>query len=143
MQSPRSVDAAGRPRTRIGSDAHHARIGGEMTDQELFDTVTRHLLTQNATAMEGDGQCKYRTEDGKKCAIGCLIPDDRYDHLLEGRGVGSRRINDAAGISDDQVTLARRLQSVHDIYFPPDWPRILRGAASEFGLSPHVIEEFR
>lgn len=31
--------------------------------------------------------CVYRTEDGRKCAVGCLIPDTKYDPRFEGEGL--------------------------------------------------------
>lgn len=30
------------------------------------------------------GKCMYRTSDGHKCAVGCLIPDEEYAPHMEG-----------------------------------------------------------
>ena len=56
-----------------------------MNNQEAFDHVIKHLTTQ-PRAKEGL-RCVYRTDDGRKCAIGCFIPDDKYDSDFEGRNV--------------------------------------------------------
>lgn len=64
-----------------------------MTPQEAFDKVCRHLATQKRQAVDSQGQCTLRTEDGLSCAIGALIPDVVYDpdreedicYLLESR----------------------------------------------------------
>jgi len=44
-----------------------------MTKQEIYDKVCKHLAKQKTRATVL-GSCAYRTDDGKKCAVGCLIP---------------------------------------------------------------------
>lgn len=51
--------------------------------QEIFDTVVNHLHKQGKPAEVGN-TCRYRTEDGLMCAVGCLIPDDKYKPEMEG-----------------------------------------------------------
>ena len=48
-----------------------------MNIQEIFDTVSVHLLTQNEKSQESDfyRSCLYRGPNGTKCAVGCLIKD--------------------------------------------------------------------
>lgn len=55
-------------------------MSDELTAQSIFDTVAWHLIKQGrpAWAKNGSGGCMYRTPDGLKCAIGCLIADDEY-----------------------------------------------------------------
>jgi len=60
--------------------------------QETFDTVVTHLHTQGSPAEitkvndYGDVRrvCLYLTEDGRKCAIGCLIPDGHTAQRCDG-----------------------------------------------------------
>jgi hypothetical protein len=56
------------------------------TDQEVFDQVANHLLTQNKRSVSATDNtlCVYRSPDGLKCAAGCLIADDEYDPRMEG-----------------------------------------------------------
>lgn len=59
--------------------------------QEVFDKVANHLINQSAKsinvseyALSGNG-CAYRGNNGMKCAVGCLIPDERYSPKMEGK----------------------------------------------------------
>ena len=54
-----------------------------MNRQEVFDKVAIHLLTQNAKALNSGGLCVYKTPNGLRCAVGCLIPDG-HDALNSG-----------------------------------------------------------
>ena len=58
--------------------------------QEMFNVVVEHLRKQNAKSeREADHKycvssiCCYRSPDGKKCAIGCLIPDEEHDPKMD------------------------------------------------------------
>lgn len=121
-----------------------------MTNQELFDRVATHLLTQNAKCgvFETDVdeiehqvfRCKYRDPEGHKCAIGALIPDKAYRPCFEGLGVGDAEIRRAAGLSDSQVDIGSALQETHDELEPGKWRAALLGVARDFGLSTEVIQ---
>ncbi len=54
-----------------------------MNNQEIYDKVSKHLLTQNKKS-KLDGKCSYRGDNHTSCAIGCLIPYDLYDSQMEG-----------------------------------------------------------
>lgn len=60
-----------------------------MTEQEIFDTVLAHLREQRRAALGDDGECQYRGLGGTACAVGCLIPDELYDPLIEGLSVAT------------------------------------------------------
>ena len=89
-----------------------------MTRQEIFDKVVAHFAVQREAAAEY-GVCMYRTPDGRKCAIGALIPDDAYSQRLEDKSVGtlSREfpgIMRASGLSDGDLCFLFALQDAHD-----------------------------
>lgn len=108
-----------------------------MTPQELFNIVSAHLLKQNSkstTRVEWDDHCVYRGDDGKKCAIGCLIPDDKYSTDMEGQNCHADDIRDASGITDDTANLAESLQRLHDITEVIDWRTSLNAVAESYGL---------
>ena len=115
-----------------------------MNAQEIYNTVRDHLLAQNARATDGDTtlpRCLYRTLDGKKCAVGCLIADDHYTDVLEGDTAEGETVQEAlraSGIdADEHLELLCELQGVHDCC--PDvglWPQELARVAGEFGLTP-------
>lgn len=54
-----------------------------MTKQETFDIVVSALLKQGRPSMD-NVDCRYRAADGAKCAAGHLIPDEKYDPVIEG-----------------------------------------------------------
>lgn len=123
-----------------------------MTNQQTFDAVARHLLTQKAPALRttegGEVICAYRGDDGKKCAVGCLIPDDMYDaELME--GVGVHYIEDVLAPLGHSLELLATLQHIHDATLPSqpypcdpsDWPEELGWVAKEYGLDMSVIRE--
>lgn len=53
---------------------------------EARKKIVEHLTKQKSRAAD-DGGCRYRTEDGKMCAVGCLIPDALYSPEIEGVSV--------------------------------------------------------
>lgn len=87
-----------------------------MTNQELFDTCLNHLRKQGKRSVNSTGDCLYRAPDGSMCAVGALIPDDKYSPDFENRSVGHAPVYEAAGLTTYQVPLARDIQrAMHDI----------------------------
>jgi hypothetical protein len=112
-----------------------------MTNQEIFDKVSAHLLQQNKPAME-DGECYYRTSDGLSCAVGCLIAPEVYSEGLEGQGAAALALRAAlrdSGIepTDKTLTLLSALQHLHDSSGPHRWPEELPKIAKAFDLETH------
>lgn len=118
-----------------------------MKRQEIFDKVCNHLMTQMAKADGGpeDSDCKYRGAGGKTCAIGCLIPDEKYQERFEGNaptGIGiGKLITHAAGCNITQVPLLDELQIIHDMRDVEDWKMELRCTADNWNLKqPECIQ---
>lgn len=118
-----------------------------MTDQELFDRVAEHLLTQGKQAKQGT-TCVYRAPDGSKCAIGCLIPDEKYIPEFEDVNFSDNSdptdweeykalldLAKATGTTERQFSLARELQQCHDQSKPDEWRERLTRIAVNSGLS--------
>jgi hypothetical protein len=95
-----------------------------MTAQEIFDKVLAHLRTQGEPALDYLGTCAYRgrlnetTGKSPMCAIGCLIPDDKYDPTMEGGGI--YLVKDHAPDSWDCST------------------QVLSGVLTDLGLNGHL-----
>lgn len=115
-----------------------------MSLQEIYDRVRDHLLSQGARSTHND-YCFYRSPNGRKCAIGALIPDELYRRTLEFQPVGStdlRAVLVDAGVlestpSPEKLLLLRALQKVHDDESPvDDWPMKLHATAKRFCLVP-------
>jgi hypothetical protein len=55
-----------------------------MTRQEIFNKAWFHFVTKRRSfAINQNAQCVYRTKNGAKCAIGCLIPDNLYSPKMD------------------------------------------------------------
>ncbi len=107
-----------------------------MTQQEIFDKVKTHLLTQNAKAEVEMGFCLYRHPKGLMCAAGCLISDEEYSPEMEGNNFPMLF---PKFFSEDHplfphITLIRNLQKVHDDLNPPAWPEALTNVANSYNL---------
>lgn len=111
-----------------------------MTNQQVFSIVYLHLISQNSKAAR-DGKCYYRTPDGRKCAIGILIPDENYDQSLEGLGASQSKVLRAAGLSEDQAEFARELQRVHDLKPVARWEACLAGVAEYYALTVPSLDD--
>ena len=95
------------------------------TDIEVFDRVADHLLSQGKRSTDRNG-CLYRTEDGLRCAVGCLISDEYYSELLERHdvheGVVARAVaaslpswdHDFDEVHSKSKKMLELLQSLHD-----------------------------
>lgn len=59
--------------------AEHAALGL----QHVYDTMVNHLRQQQTRAVNENGNCRYRTENGNMCAVGCLIAEEEYEQDLE------------------------------------------------------------
>lgn len=106
-------------------------------NQEVFDRVVKHLLTQmKHSTSESNQICMYRGDRGLRCAIGCLIPDELYrpwmeltqiDQILEEVPALSQHIG-------EDLHLLYSLQSIHDCFKPQYWREKLVSLARNRGL---------
>ena len=103
------------------------------TEQEVFDSVANHLLTQNEkSSLEAYNQCVYRGFDNLKCAAGCLISDYEYKGKFEGNS-WEELIAQGLVLSDHEA-LIMSLQQVHDGYEVSKWHDQLSKVADKFNL---------
>lgn len=105
-----------------------------MTQEEIFNKVAEHLLTQKQRAFdpkEEDNPCRYRFGE-LKCAVGCLITDENYDSKFEGFAVANHRVFEAVEksinqpLNVDSIALLTVLQKIHDFVDPEQWDERLR-----------------
>lgn len=114
-----------------------------MTNQEIFNRVVQHAKEQNCRAENRGGFCSYRTEEGLKCFVGCLIPDELYvpemDQGAEGTGISEMNPKFEL-FPTAQEGLLRALQRVHDQNAPDAWIPRLRGLAKNFKLDASACD---
>jgi hypothetical protein len=86
----------------------------ELTLQEQYDKMASHVSSMKMQSSEGMS-CAYKTRDGRRCAVGILIPDDHPEAL---RFLGDvkellKRFPELGDRIDEQ--LGRKFQEYHDI----------------------------
>ncbi len=122
-----------------------------MTAQEVFDTVVQHLIDQGSRCTTPSGYCLYRTDDGRKCAIGCLLDEPHLELALHNGG----DIIDIRTILPQELRqhyyLLQRLQRAHDAKVREKCPtaaagelrKRLRHVAKRGGLSDKLVEDLK
>ncbi|MDE2000042.1 MAG: hypothetical protein KGI52_14080 [Burkholderiales bacterium] len=113
----------------------------DASEQDVFDTVATHLLTQRRRSMLPGGEvCAYRSPNGDRCAAGCLIGPDEYSHDFEEELW--RTLIDMERVPRAHGALIARLQSLHDDCEPEKWRKRLRSVARMYALNPSVLDTF-
>lgn len=115
------------------------------TNQEIFDRVCAHLAQQGRKSKRlSSGGCVYRADDGARCAVGCLLPDDAPFADLDNLDDTSIRTLMRNGLisADPPVDLLAKLQEAHD---ENETVRGLRNhlvdIAFQFSLVPDAAEQ--
>lgn len=119
---------------------------GESTQQEVFDFIAHHMLTQGKKAQSAGGGCRYRIKIDKniihKCAAGCLIPDEVYKETMEGKSWYAV-VNTLKMASNAHYSLISRMQSIHDYQQVKHWKQRLFEEASSRSLSTEILDQFK
>lgn len=129
-----------------------------MTPQTIFDEVVRHAFKQRAPARgECAPLCRYRADDGNKCFVGALIPDEIYVVGMDGAGGVSNLIrgyeNTLPAWFGTHRELLEDLQQIHDnaahVWGGADTEKAflqtvvrgLDGMAEEYGIISTVLDD--
>ena len=88
--------------------------------QTIFNQSLAAIEAQGTASMDSEGKCLHRGPNGTRCAIGHLIPDDKYDEVLEGYRAWHEPVAAlfglGAGAEDaEDRNFLRRIQSCHDL----------------------------
>ena len=126
----------------------------KLSVQEVFTKVATHLLTQKKKAQflntsNGNMLCAYRTKEGLKCAIGCLITDAAYGPNLEGCLSSESEVEDALlesginvkNLAHDSIltTMLSNLQTIHDYRDPETWDHDLKELLYDLRLKQGIV----
>lgn len=82
------------------------------TLQETFDEVVSKIIKQGKKSTSSVG-CLYRLDENTKCAVGQLIPDDKYSRDFESMRLTEIHASCPA-LQEHSLTLLRELQVAHD-----------------------------
>lgn len=93
-----------------------------MTNQDVFNKVWDFFIVKENVQSVVMGKvdkfvCRYRGDNGAKCALGVCITDDIYDSAIEGEGVESLLEKFSAIkelFSNTTMSLLNDLQEIHD-----------------------------
>jgi hypothetical protein len=110
---------------------------GQATEQQVFDQVAVHMLTQKQRSSI-DGVCAYRSLDGMCCAAGCLMDDDEYFPRFE--GCTWDVLIQEHGVTTDHQLLIKALQNIHDRTKPERWVFGLYSLARQFELNVVALD---
>lgn len=96
-----------------------------MTLIEISEKIRDHLIQQGRVSSDNASasMCLYRTEDGAKCAVGCLISDEFYSSKLEHNPASAQLVKSAIckslGIewNDMLAHVLKEWQFYHDTYY--------------------------
>jgi len=122
--------------------------------QSVFNAVVAHSRAQPSKAMEFSA-CRYRTNDGKRCFIGALVPDELYDPGMECGSVQKKLTYDTeyamlgsqnhkffevltkmfGTLDSEELELLRDLQNVHDNYDVEFWEQQLERVSRLYKLA--------
>lgn len=116
---------------------------GNVTLRQVFDFVKEHLLTQGGQSLDVSGICRYRGPHGTSCAVGCLIPDHKYNPLWEGANLISLNKHHAVPLNcifdfivtdypKDLKSMLDKLQYIHDSKDPLLWKQELEIMQAEW-----------
>lgn len=121
-----------------------------MTEQEAFDRALNGIRSQGGPSMRQREsgyvmRCIYRSSDGRKCAVGWLIPDEKYDPDFDDK-YSLEDLVDELGLDQGEgaptLALLRQLQEAHDeaaIKYPNQfmerWEERMKRLAEVHGLS--------
>lgn len=120
------------------------QVTSSFTEQETFDFVAQHLIRQGIRSIY-EGKCMYRSPDNHKCAIGCLIPDEKYRSSMEGLSVDYFRLSYPGILPPVRPTLLNALQRAHDmnnislLRCSQEWVTMMRDIALDHDLNPQAI----
>jgi hypothetical protein len=138
-----------------------------LTRQQIFDKITKHMLTQRAKAKrtKPTSTCVMYSENGLRCAVGCLVPKkvyqknedlrsailnsmshtgqtNRIEPELVKHGIGEK-LNEYGLFQDkDFVGFLLDLQGVHDGHRVKDWPKMLRAVAKNHNLDEKAVTKY-
>lgn len=100
-----------------------------MNNQEFYNISRKHLLKQMSRStftsnISGSQTCAYRGYKGKTCAIGCAIPDEKYQIGMENTAIEDlilycNEIHDL--FINVEMTLLQDMQRLHDGTVPEFW----------------------
>lgn len=105
----------------------------KLNTSQAFWLIYAHATDQRRKALRFDAfrqedVCVLRCEDGRRCFLGALIPDDIYDKEMEGR-TPERLLLDFPALAERfegiDTEFLDQMVWIHDANEPEDWTGLL------------------
>jgi hypothetical protein len=116
-------------------------------NQAYFDFVMHKMIEQGRPSLSvmihGTRVCAYRGENGTKCALGFIIPDDLYSEEIEGKSLRDESVNQLKCFDGKDFVLLTTMQMAHDRasedekHFMDRFRNFMRSVANNFGLDDY------
>ena len=85
-----------------------------MTEQEVFNKVWDHIITQGKQSLDDRGKCRYRGPNGLKCAAGIFLTDKQAEELDAVGETWGAAVQTFPELTMFPRYLIQKLQSCHD-----------------------------
>lgn len=119
-----------------------------LNKQQVFDKIWQYFIVEKHPQSGNLFGCYYRSKEGNKCAIGCLIPDEMYlpefdsqeastavDDLMTSSPIFKKTLEQIIDFKEDAMLIfLNSMQTCHDVYFEK-LEESLRDAAFIYDLS--------
>lgn len=116
----------------------------EYTAQEVFDYISRHLLSQGEKCREFDDDmnpvCVYRNSENQSCAAGCLISKSEYGLAFEGNDWNTHVDNGKVPSVHQELILS--MQKVHDSCDANRWYYALQRVAGDYNFDTANLHQY-
>lgn len=135
-----------------------------LSDQEVFDQVAKHLLTQKKQSRKkgttATKHCMYYGPGNLKDPVGCFIPEELYTSEIEGKSVCLDELQKSTKLgtilvacqlvtedpknldNKDRLRFLGKLQEFHDSFKPTQWKKGLEILAKKKKLNDTVLRNF-
>jgi hypothetical protein len=117
--------------------------------QDVFESCVGFLATQkhqSAMIMDGSRACRYRMDDGRRCAVGVFLEGKVYRYSMEGSDI-YHLVNSYWSLPEwmeEYASLLESLQQAHDYAASAvGVQRELMTVASDFGLDNSAVDQVR
>lgn len=113
-----------------------------MKNQEVFNLVWDHFIVKKNGPGYFNDRCTYRGEDGSRCAVGLIIPDELYFREVEGERVTEieRRLSHPLASVRENTKRLMEFFNQFDIDFLQDLQDAHDQCAAEQNFTPSFKE---
>lgn len=84
-----------------------------MTNQEAFDKAVPKIIKQGRRSISGN-TCKFRSENGDRCAVGMMFPKSQYKPYFDDSGSILLIMEEVPALKGTTMKFLRAMQHAHD-----------------------------